>query len=213
MSAPCDLSLLQRWLTGWSRSRGLPLPRHEAGGLCVEVGWPDQLRRHVFADASAALRACADAIHAPRIHVKATVDCATLRAALPARWSIEAARYLMTHAGPMRAAVTLPAGYTTLFTVEHGAYVIDVIDGAGVLAASGRITLDAGTAVFDRIGTDAAHRRQGLASAVMLSLDQLATQAASAERLLVATESGAALYPHLGWHHLAPISTAVLLAN
>ncbi|WP_332876926.1 GNAT family N-acetyltransferase [Massilia sp. S19_KUP03_FR1] len=210
MSAPCDLDLLQRWLTGWSRSRGLPLPRHEGGGQRVDVDWPDQQRRHVFADAGAALRACADAIHDPFIYVKAAVDCATLRAALPERWSIEEQRYLMTHSGPMQSAAALPADYTTLLTVEHAAYVIDVIDGAGAVAASGRVTLNAGTAVFDRISTDAAHRRLGLATAVMLSLDRLATQAASTERLLVATEMGAALYTHLGWRILAPFATAFL---
>ncbi|UUZ53250.1 hypothetical protein LP419_30825 [Massilia sp. H-1] len=47
-----DLDLLERWLTAWSLSRGLPLPVHEGGGLSVEVGKPDHLRlRHVFAEA------------------------------------------------------------------------------------------------------------------------------------------------------------------
>jgi hypothetical protein len=110
VSAPCDLALLERWLTGWSRSRGVPLPKHDGGGLRVDVSWPDQRRRHVFTDAGAALRVCVGAIHTPFIYVKATVGCATLRAALPACWSIEAPRYLMRHSGPMRAAAALPAG-------------------------------------------------------------------------------------------------------
>ncbi len=179
----------------------------------VEVGWPDQVRRHVFVDAGPALRRCAATIDDPFIYIKAAVDCATLRAALPARWSIDVPRYLMTRAGPMDASATLPAGYTSTLTVEHAGYVIKVTDSESSVAATGRITFDAGTAVFDRIETMAAHRRQGLARAVMLSLDQLAIQAVITERLLVATEAGTALYRHLGWQILAPYSTAVLPPN
>jgi GNAT superfamily N-acetyltransferase len=204
------LVLLERWLTGWSRSRGLPLPLHEGGGLSVEVGWPDQLRRYLFADAGAALCACAAQIHDPCVFIKATVDAQVLRRALPQRWAIEAPRYLMACAGPMQGAVTLPAGYTTTLAIEHGAYVVCIVDRAGVMAATGRITVDAGTVVFDRIETMEAHRRRGLASFVMMALDRLAIQAGASERLLVATGEGARLYLHLGWQHLAPFSTAVL---
>jgi len=204
------LALLERWLTGWSRSRGLPLPSHVGGGLTVEVGWPDQVRRYLFTDAGADLRACAAHIHAPFIFVKATVDAAVLRRALPARWSIQAPGYLMTRTGPMTAAVTLPARYRVVLSVEHGGYVLRVIDDAGALAATGRIVLAAGTAVFDKIETMEDYRRRGLASVVMLTLDRLAIQAGVTERLLVATAEGARLYQQLGWQHLAPFSTAVL---
>jgi GNAT superfamily N-acetyltransferase len=209
-SSPCDLALLERWLTGWSRSRGLPLPRHAGGGLVVDVGAPDQLRRQVFPDAGAALSGCAAGIHDPFIHLKAAVDTGTLRRALPASWRIEEPRYLMQCDGPMRSGRTVPAGYGIHLTVEHGAYRICCTDATGAVAASGSIVLHAGTAVFDRIETAASHRRQGLASALMLALDQLACQAGASERLLVATEAGAPLYASLGWRHLAPWSTAVL---
>lgn len=49
-----ELQLLERWLSGWSLARGLPLPQRADGGLVAEVGWPEQLRRHVFVDAGAA---------------------------------------------------------------------------------------------------------------------------------------------------------------
>jgi predicted GNAT family acetyltransferase len=64
--------------------------------------------------------------------------------------------------------------------------------------------------VFDRIATHEHYRRQGLASALMLALDALAVQAGLSERLLSATEAGAALYAKLGWQHLAPYASAVL---
>jgi GNAT superfamily N-acetyltransferase len=210
---PVTLGLLERWLTGWSRSRGLPLPRHAGSGLVVDVGWPGQLRRHVFLDAGAALRACAAGTHTPFVHLKAAVDADLLRQALPQGWTIEAPGYLMRRCGPMTPAHTLASGYDIDLSVEHGAYVIRVIhvaDVAGAIAASGRITLQAGTAVFDQIETAEPHRRKGLASVVMLALDRLACQAGVTGRLLVATEAGTALYASLGWRHVAPWSTGVL---
>lgn len=81
------------------------------------------------------------------------------------------------------------------------------VDASGRTAAQGGVVFNAGCAVFDRIETMEGHRRQGLASAVMAALD---TKAGDAERLLVATEAGRALYASLGWQVLAPYSTAVL---
>ena len=210
VNEPVTFGLLERWLTGWSRSRGLPLPRHAGDGLVVDVGWPDQLRRHVFPDAGAALRRCASSTHTPLVHLKVPVDRDILRQALPPGWTVEAPGYLMRRCGPMTPAGALASGYDVALSVEHGAYVVRVADAAGAIAASGRITLRAGTAVFDQIETAEPHRRKGLASAVMLTLDQLACQAGATERLLVATEAGVALYVSLGWEHVAPWSTAVL---
>jgi GNAT superfamily N-acetyltransferase len=209
-AASCDLALLERWLTGWSRSRGVPLPYDDAGGLTVEVNLPDQLRRHVFADAGAALHQRAAAIDAPFIFLKAAVHADALRRALPARWTVEAPRYMMCCDGPMAPPRPLPPGYSMALAVEHGAYLIRIGTEQGAIAASGRITLDAGTAVFDRIATHEDHRRRGLASALMLALDRLAVQAGIAERLLSATEAGAALYTQLGWRHISPYASACL---
>lgn len=208
-----DLALIERWLTGWSLSRGVPLPLPLDGGLVVEVGKPEQLRRHVFLDAGQALQACADRIHAPCIFLKAAVAPHVLRQALPARWNVESPGYLMM--GPRQALseVTIPHGYHTRFEAEHGAQVVRVIHESGELAASGRIVLHGRTAIFDQIETAESHRRRGLGSVVMHSLDRLAVQADVNERLLVATEDGRALYTRLGWSVIAPWSTAVLPAN
>lgn len=206
----CDLALLERWLALWSRSRGVPLPVRQENELTVEVGWPDQLRRHVFLDAGAALCARAEQIHAPHIYVKAAVDTDTLRRALPPRWAIDAPGFIMACAAPMQAACVLPADYRIDWSVEHGLPVLRLLDGEGAMAATGRIAIDHGTAMFDRIETAEAHRRQGLAAFVMLALDQLALGAGVTERLLVATTAGARLYGHLGWEHVAPWSTAVV---
>jgi hypothetical protein len=85
------------------------VPYHAAGGLAADVGFPDQLRRHVFADAGPALQACADAIHTPCIYLKACVHADELRRVLPARWMVEAPRSMMIHDGAMAPARPLPA--------------------------------------------------------------------------------------------------------
>lgn len=67
-----DRDSAERWLTGWSLARGLPLPRRDGGELVGEVGWPEQLRCHVFVDAGPELRDCSDRVRAPYIYVKAS---------------------------------------------------------------------------------------------------------------------------------------------
>lgn len=207
-----DLPLLERWLTGWSLSRGVPLPVGEGGGLRVDVGMPLQLRRHVFLDAGPALQICAEQIHAPHIYLKAAVDPAVLRAALPARWEMEAPGYLMRGCASLSMPAELPPGYGIERSVEHGADIVRVVHTNGDLAASGRIVMHDGCAVFDQILTAESHRRRGLGMVVMHNLDLLARQARVDERLLVATEAGRGLYLRLGWQLLAPWSTAVLPA-
>lgn len=208
-----DLPLLERWLTGWSLSRGLPLPTHCGGGLVVDVGWPDQVRRHVFVHAGAALRQCAAQIDAPFIYLKAAVDSEDLRRALPDRWRIESPRYLMYRPAAITRPATIPAGYLATMDIENGAQLIRFIDTTGQAAASGRVLVSGGTAVFDRIETLDPHRGRGLATAMMSALDALAERDGARERLLVATGAGRALYLRLGWIDLAPYSTAVLPAG
>ena len=206
-----DLNLLERWLWGWSLARGLPPPTHFSGGLVVDVGWPGQLRRHVFLDAGRELQACADLLHEPFVYLKVAVDSDQLRRALPAEWQIESPRYLMSRATAMGSA-EWPAGYASTSSVEHGGHLVRVLDAGGQTAASGRVVLHGGTAVFDRIETLEAYRGRGLATALMFALDELATRAGVSERLLVATEAGCALYRKLGWQVQAPYSTAVRAA-
>lgn len=210
LTTPVSDAMLERWLTGWSKARGAPLPRHEGGGLVVDVGTADELRRHVFVDAGTALQACASSIRDPFVYLKVTVDPDNLRRALPWRWQIEAVRYFMRLPAPMAAAIAVPPGFTIQQDVEHLAQVVRLLDAAGQTAASGRVVMHQETAVFDRIETHETYRRLGLGGAVMSVLEQLAQDAGARERLLVATEAGRYLYASLGWEVLAPYSTAVI---
>ncbi|MBA5686399.1 GNAT family N-acetyltransferase [Duganella sp. LX47W] len=205
-----DLALIERWLIGRSLARGLPLPFHQAGGLCVEVGNAVELRRHVFLDAGLALQACAKQIHVPRVYLKAAVDPGTLRSALPGHWRIEDIGYLMQGPTAMVANTELPQDYRITLEAEHGGYIARIMHVSDTTAAFGRIALRVGCAVFDQIVTDEAHRRLGLGTVVMKTLDSMAERARKTERLLVATKDGRALYEKLGWRVLSPWSTAVL---
>lgn len=205
------MALLERWLTGWSLSRGLPPPRHQQGALVVDVGWADQLRRHVFLDADTLLQECAATIDEPFVYLKAAVTPAQLRAALPPRWQIETPRHIMRIDGPMEIAAP-PPGYQPQFHAEHGATIVRLRADAGSVAASGGLVMVGTSAIFDRIETAPSHRRRGLGRAVMGELERLARQHGATERLLIATDAGRALYLQLGWQVLAPYSTAVLAA-
>lgn len=167
----------------------------------------------MFVEAGRELRECASQIRDPYIYLKAAVDAEQMRRALPAEWKIESPRYLMYRPAAMTGSVTLAAGYVATVEVEHAACVVRFVDPTGQAAASGRVVLNRGTAVFDRIETLEPHRRRGLATALMCALDALAEQAGVSERLLVATEAGRALYISLGWLELAPYSTALLPAE
>ena len=205
-----DLALIERWLTCWSLSRGVPLPLPHNGGLVVEVGLPDQLRRYVFADAGPALQACAQGIREPQVFLKAPVEPDVLRRALPAGWDVEGRGYFMAGPPQQPADVLLPAGYRLSFGREHGAQLVRVMHDCGDVAARGGIVLHGRCAVFDRIETAEAHRRRGLGTVVMRALDAIAARAGVEERLLVATADGRGLYESLGWHVVAPWSTAFL---
>lgn len=205
-----DLHLLERWLKGWSLSRGVPLPVREDGGLSVEVGMPLQLRRYVFLDAGPELLARAGQIDMPHIFLKVPVEPAVLQAVLSARWSVEEPGYLMLGPEAMSKEAQLSNEYRIEIGAEHGAQLVRVMHASGELAASGKVVLHDGCAVFDQIVTEEAHRRRGLGTVVMQALDTLAREAKTTERLLVATEDGRGLYTSLGWKLIAPWTTAVL---
>jgi GNAT superfamily N-acetyltransferase len=209
MSMILDFALIERWLTGRSLARGLPLPVLEGGGLRVEVQSPMELRRHVFLDAGAALQRCAAQINAPNIFIKAAVAPEVMRVALAPHWKIDDTGYLMCGPAGMTGNPELPPGYRITVETEHGGQIVRVFNAGGEFAAAGRVSIHAGCAVFDQIVTEETHRRLGLGTMVMHTLDALAERAGITERLLVATEDGRSLYQRLGWQVLAPWSTAV----
>jgi GNAT superfamily N-acetyltransferase len=210
-----DAPLLWGWLAGRSVARGLPLPYPAWGGMCVETGSPDELRRHVFAGPGPGLRALAASIRAPRIAIKMCGTGEQLQRQVPPGWRLQPPGYLMTHPAHGQVRHSPPAGYRLELGQDGPLLAARIHAADGALAASGFAAEHAGEPgrafVFDRIVTHPAHRRRGLASALMWALGSM-RRSDQAIRVLVATEDGRALYERLGWTVSSPYSTVVLPA-
>lgn len=208
-AGPVAQELLAGWLAARSIARGLPLPVPDHGGLRVDTGSVDEVRRHVFAGPAPEIRALALSITAPRVFIKMCGHGKQLLDLVPAGWELQPGGYLMTHDGGDDARLALPAGYRLELVTEGSTSVARVFAANGELAASGYAAEYDGTLVFDRIITEDAHQRRGLGRAVMAALGS--TQCSdAARRLLVATDAGRALYLTLGWTVVSPFSTVVI---
>lgn len=201
--------LLAGWLGARSMARGLPQPVPDHGGLRVDTGLPTEHRRYVFAGPAPAIRALALSIDTPHTYIKICGTGAQLRALVPSNWQLQPGAYLMTHAGARHATPPLPDGYRIALSTEQAATVARIVAADGTLAASGYAAEFGGVLIFDRIATEAAHRRRGLGSIVMAALAGT-QQAQGARRVLVATEQGRALYSSLGWTVVSPYSTVTI---
>lgn len=92
---------------------------------------------------------------------------------------------------------------------------LEVLDGVaharvevdGVKAAWGQAAVVGADAVVDKIGTDPAYRRRGLASQVMAGLAAWATGQGASTGFLFASAEGVPLYTRLGWQELAPLAS------
>jgi len=87
---------------------------------------------------------------------------------------------------------------------------VRIVDRDGDEACIGRSVLVEDFAIFDRIKTQPNHRRRGLASAVMNTLQALSGKAGAGQGVLVATEAGRQLYENLAWRLYSPYTTAVI---
>lgn len=92
--------------------------------------------------------------------------------------------------------------------VVHLAYDVD-----GEEAARGVVSLEGDLAVFDRILTADAHRRQGFGRDVMAALTAEALEHGASRGLLVASREGQALYGALGWRTLSVVTTYAPVAT
>jgi len=130
---------------------------------------------------------------------------------LPRRWVLQADSYVMTCAGSFKSDLRLPDGYAMQLSTAGPVASVKILADDGTLAANGHAAAYDGVFIYDRIATDAAHRRLGLGRAVMSAL-QTARRETSSTQILVATAEGRALYASLGWVLHAPYCTAVIPA-
>ena len=201
-----DPSILHAWLAARSIARGLPAPVAEHGGFRVETGSETEIRRWVFPRMEPGLRELARSITEPRNVLKLCGEAGELRSALPDGWQLHAPSYVMRAEG-VAPDGPLAEGYRIEIGRTGAVVAARILSDTGALAASGHAADTADAFVYDRIETDAGHRRKGLGRAVMVALRSARRNGAGPE-LLVATEEGKALYTTLGWTVISPYSTA-----
>ncbi|MFZ6654088.1 GNAT family N-acetyltransferase [Undibacterium sp. TJN19] len=199
--------LLAGWLRTRSYARGLPAPVADHGGLRVDTGLPEELQRYVFASAGEGLRQLGEDIVTPLVFLKLCGTEQELRALLPPRWQLQDLRYLMTGEGFNASDALLPPDYTLQLSAEATTTHARIVTDAGELAASGHAAELDGYFIYDRIVTEADHRRRGLGACLMRAL-RSTRQSSTSKQVLVATAAGQALYATLGWQICSPYVTA-----
>jgi GNAT superfamily N-acetyltransferase len=204
-----DPDLVRAWAEAWAVARKLPAPVADHGGLRIDTGSPTETRRYVFARATPGLRVLAQATEEPRVFIKLCAPDEALDALTPPRWVLEPACWVMTCRDGPALAPTLAPEYTLQLSTDGPNCDARIVTAAGEIAASGHAAEHAGVFVYDRIVTDAAHRRKGLGRMVMTALCS-ARRSPDALQVLVATPDGRALYETMGWSVHSPYATVFI---
>jgi GNAT superfamily N-acetyltransferase len=192
--------IVEKWLTGWSVSRGLPPPSQFRSGFKVEVGYEKQKSRYVFPVLNEDFFELAKTVVEPWTFLKVCAPPDRLVNLLPARWVIQPQGYMMHCFRPMiKGDLSLSKEFEWELEENGPIYLLKIIDSQGALAACGRVVLIEDLAIYDRISTEPNYRRRGLASLLMYELERMALAKGVKQNFLVATDEGKELYTSLGW--------------
>jgi GNAT superfamily N-acetyltransferase len=202
-----DVELVRAWLTARSVARGLPQPIPDFGGFRVDTHSEKEVRRWVFASAIDGIDELARSIREPRHLLKLCGTSDELARCLPSRWAASDTGSFLESGSDISSDEPLPQGYRLELIRNGAATKAEIRTDKGALAASGYAAETPDAFVYDRIETDAAHRRRGLGRAIMVGLGSC-RKSRSARQLLVATPEGEKLYLKLGWRKLSPYATA-----
>jgi len=167
------------------------------------------MRRYVFAEATDGLGQIGRSVSEPRVLLKLFGSEGEMRSVLPPRWRVKSEGHFMALSGEMGAPPELPSGYEATVVASGDILEARVRTSEGVIVASGFAAETNDCFVYDRIVTDEAHRRRGLARAIMKMLGA-ARKSPGTRHVLVATEEGRALYVTMGWTALSPWTTAFI---
>ncbi|NUS14699.1 MAG: GNAT family N-acetyltransferase [Streptomyces sp.] len=200
--------LVRAWIGGWVVSRGAADPVAEPWGWTIDVGQARQVWRHVVPEPTeVVVRKIAAGTRAPFTWLKLFAEDAEVRPWLGPEWQLAGPGFLMTCPLAPERPVT-PAGYTVTTWSRGGVTRVLVRTSEGRFAARGQIGRGAGTdAVADQIETAPEHRRRGLGSLVMRTLQNAAYEAGARTGVLVGTPEGRGLYTSLGWTTRSPMAS------
>ncbi|MDQ3404786.1 MAG: GNAT family N-acetyltransferase [Actinomycetota bacterium] len=208
--------VVRRWQAGWGLARGVRVAEQARGGLHVLIGKSGHYREVVVLDADgdgAGLSGLAvevassdgrDCLMVPTnrvLDVERVVRAAGLELPDPPEWLMW--RDLREH--PSRA---VGAGYRCVAVVEGPLIEVEIRASSGDVAARGTMAVVGADAVAHNIETRSAHRRRGLAGAVMSALVHHAVGEGARTGLLLASRDGQRLYSALGWNRCATVLTA-----
>lgn len=207
-----DPALIAAWLTARSIARDLPPPVPDRGGLRVDTNSEKEVRRWLFPQMVEGLAELAREISSSRHFLKLCGSTEELSGAVPVRWQILPASYVMTAGAATPGALTIPDGYKMESSSTGAKTRIRIFAPNADLAASGYAAEAAGVFIYDRIETAVAHRRRGLGRAVMTAL-AAARKSPSAPEILVASEDGRTLYESLGWSIYSHYATVTIPAG
>lgn len=201
--------LVREWLTARSLARGLPRPVPDYGGYRVDTNTAAEVRRWVFGATVPGIALLGQTIREPRHVLKLCGSACELGKLLPPEWQVSEGNCFMEISDNRCIDAPIPPTYH-LQQLQHGAVTrVEIRTDEGQLAASGYSAETDEAFIYDRIQTDAQHRRRGLARAVMVALGSC-RRSSSTRQLLVATAEGERLYSAMGWRKLSPYSTARL---
>ncbi|WP_303830722.1 GNAT family N-acetyltransferase [Asticcacaulis taihuensis] len=206
-----DPELIATWLKGWALAHEVPLPAPCGNGWHVEVGLPDQKARYVFAAPEPAFWQLAETITEPLVYLKVCAPHDEIKNLFPSRWATEHRGFMMTRQGPPPPVQALPAGHRLTLTERSTGLTCTVHAEDGSHAASGSVVLADDMAVYDRIRTEDKHRRKGLGSVIMTTLQQAAHDRGRRRDMLCASHMGRPLYETLGWQVHSLYTSAVIL--
>lgn len=203
---------VEKWLTGWSVSRDLPLPEPWESGYKVKVGEEMQKERYVFPQLNNDFIRLARSVSEPWIHLKVCAAYEEFRDLIPGRWKLQPQGYMMKCSGRMKTSSGRIGTDYSLKVTENKPYsfTVKIMYRETEQAAIGRLIIIDGLAVYDRIRTESSHRRKGLAAQIMKSLESVALSQGITAGLLVATAQGKHLYESLGWE-MYSVYTSVLI--
>ena len=205
------MDIIEKWLSAWALSRELPLPVKFLSGYKIDVGYEQQKTRYVFAALNEDFIRLSETINIPWVFLKVCASAEEVQSSIPGKWTIQPQAYMMSCNAPMDISkVSLPDGYETVFYSYNETTVVKIISESGELASIGRVVIVDDLAVYDRISTEEQHQRKGLATFLIMELEQVALSKNIYRNFLVATAQGKLLYQSLGWNVYSPYTSAVI---